>query len=175
MHYRDGIQTLRLVSRFLTKEDATAWAPFFAHPETKVALPMYNDPDPQLCAEALIERQLSRYAEKSGGLQAILERDSGTLVGLCGLLGHTIDEVKEWEVGYHLLRPYWGKGYATEMAKGFMKYGFAELGPESIISLIAQDNHRSQAVAVRNGLKREKELHYYGSDMYLYRTIGSHK
>jgi RimJ/RimL family protein N-acetyltransferase len=58
----------------------------------------------------------------------------------------------EIEVGYHLLREHWGKGYATEAARVFRNYGFETTETPSIISIIHPDNLPSQRVAIRNGM-----------------------
>ena len=38
------------------------------------------------------------------------------------------------EMGYTLLKKYWGKGYGTQLAKAILQYGFEELGMKKIVA-----------------------------------------
>ena len=46
----------------------------------------------------------------------------------------------------------WGEGFATEAGQAAIDWGFEELGLERIASVIARENARSRAVAVRLGM-----------------------
>ena len=84
------------------------------------------------------------------GNWAIVEKESGRVVGaviLQPLPGHP-----EIEVGWHLARRAWGKGYATESARLGVDYGFETLGLNRIVAVINPANHRSLAVAERLGM-----------------------
>ena len=62
------------------------------------------------------------------------------------------------EVGWTLAREYWGRGYAHEAARASCAYAFDVLRWSRIISLIAPDNHRSIAVALRLGERYERDF-----------------
>lgn len=104
-------------------------------------------------AEEWVERALYRYANGLYGVQALLLRDTGELVGVSGLITQEVDGNQELEIGYHLMKQHWGKGYATEAAQLFRDYGFErELAP-SITSIIHPLNENSKRVARRNGMQ----------------------
>ncbi len=104
--------------------------------------------------------QLRRAIERDAhfSLWATVEKRTGRLVGRCGLLAWDLDGRKEVEVGYVLARPYWGRGYATEAARGIRDYGFDRLGFDRLISLIGPANTTSQRVALKNGMRHERDV-----------------
>jgi RimJ/RimL family protein N-acetyltransferase len=52
----------------------------------------------------------------------------------------------------------------------FKEYGFSTKQSDSIISIIHKDNLRSQNVALKNGMKKEKETEWNGLPIYIFRT-----
>jgi RimJ/RimL family protein N-acetyltransferase len=80
----------------------------------------------------------------------------------------TTDQI---EIGWHLARRVWGKGYASEAARVVLQYGFLDLGLERIFAVIKPGNARSVAVARRIGMQLlERTSKYYGGeelDLYI--------
>ena len=84
-----------------------------------------------------------------------------TLDGICiGGCDFNINssEHKEGDIGYLLDEPYWGKGYATEVAKALIKYGFEVHGMHRIIAKCDARNEASYHVMEKCGMKREAYL-----------------
>ena len=87
------------------------------------------------------------------------------------------EESQEWEIGWHLLPEYWGKGYATEATKAVIGYSFLHFKIHRLITLCCTENVRSVALAervgmVRDGRMRENKLIkgvYY--DEYVYSIL----
>jgi ribosomal-protein-alanine N-acetyltransferase len=69
-----------------------------------------------------------------------------------------LDGRKEVEVGYVLAKSHWGRGLATEAARASRDYGFDVLGFDRLISVIRPDNLQSQRVALKNGMRFEKDV-----------------
>lgn len=65
-----------------------------------------------------IDQCLTRYVNDGYAYYAGMDKESGALLGLIGLLNEYIDGDVELGVGYILARCHWGKGYAYEGAKG---------------------------------------------------------
>ena len=61
------------------------------------------------------------------------------------------------EVGWRLARAYWGRGYATEVARAALADGFGRLGLDEIVSFTVPGNTRSRAVMERLGMTRNPE------------------
>ena len=102
-------------------------------------------------------------------LWPLIEKASNQLVGHCGLLLKEVEGRKEIEVIYVIDKPYWGKGYATEISKTLIEYAFSIKNIERVIALIKPENKGSEAVAIKNGMHLEKEvIRQNDIRMYLY-------
>lgn len=153
MHYTDGLLTERLTTRFVTQADVPAWESFFADPINCTFINIFTGANtPMERAQQMVDFTIKRYNENRLGLQALIAKDTGALIGMCGLMAQEVNGQNEIEVGYHLLRKHWGKGYAMEAAKAFRDYGFTGNFADSIVSIIHPLNFLSKKVAQRNGM-----------------------
>ncbi|WP_026927861.1 GNAT family N-acetyltransferase [Granulicoccus phenolivorans] len=59
------------------------------------------------------------------------------------------------EIGWRLVRPAWGHGYATEAARACVAYAFDELGLPGLVSFTSELNHPSRAVMQRLGMTHD--------------------
>jgi RimJ/RimL family protein N-acetyltransferase len=119
-------------------------------------------------ARRVIERERGHYAERGWGEWATTERDSGRMVGLCGLiLWPDIEGREELEVAYILARDAWGRGYATEAATAVRDVG-RTIRPD-LVSMIYPDNAASIRVAQKIGMTYEKDVDFQGHQVGLYR------
>lgn len=102
------------------------------------------------------ERVVRYYNEHPDlGIWLTCERDSGEPVGV-HLLNHLRGE-SLIQVGYLLYPEFWGRGYATEMARAVMHYGFTEAALPQIVAITDLDNLNSQHVLQKVGLQRRGE------------------
>ena len=166
MHYTDNLSTPRLTTRFLTQEDVPAWAEFFKDPEAVQYQLLDADKTPTQRAQNWIDFCMARYQNGRLGLQALISSETGEFIGQCGLLVQEVNGVSEIEVGYHLLRQHWGKGYASEAAQMFRNYGFQHGFADSIISIIHPLNENSKKVAGRNGMQLVDEQAEFRDGIY---------
>lgn len=169
-YYTDIIETQRLATRLLCYDDHSIWIAFMADPVAIRFLP--QRPDSTIEEQSLywIERQLKRYRENTFGLQALIHKDTGNMIGQCGLLLQEFDGKTETEIGYHIFPEYWGQGYATEAARAFKQYAFENHLAESLVSVIDIHNYASQKVAEKNGMHRDSETMAWGFPEYVYRV-----
>lgn len=65
------------------------------------------------------------------------------------------DRFKRGEIHYHIAPEYWGKGYATEVAKRLLVFGFETLNLHRIEAGVATNNSGSIRVLEKSGLIRE--------------------
>lgn len=119
-----------------------------------------------------LDKQLIRYKQDGFGLNAVILKETGLMIGQCGLTIQEIPGKKVIETGYLFQKKYWHKGYATEAAKACNEYAFNILGLKEVYSIIRDNNIPSQNVAKRNGMVKCGIFtkHYRGMDMphYIY-------
>jgi ribosomal-protein-alanine N-acetyltransferase len=92
------------------------------------------------------------------GLWATIHKETRKFIGRCGLLPWEIESKLEVEIAYLLDKQFWGRGLATEAAKGILAYGFEKLDLTRLICLIDPHNLASQKVAKRIGMNLERSV-----------------
>ena len=158
------LETQRLFLREMTQADLPALRRILQDDETMVA---YNGAFDEAETQAWLDRQLARYAQYSFGLWDVVLKQTGEMIGQCGLTMQPWHGDEVLEVGYLFNRAFWHHGYATEASRGCMEYAFDRLGAKEICSIIRDTNQPSRRVAERNGmvLRDTWVKHYRGVDM----------
>jgi len=167
--YDEHLESKRLRTRKFMPADAEVWTTFCADAESIEFFPLLKSETPKEAAAKWVQSQLERYAQNRYGLQALILKDTGEFIGMCGLLTQEVEGKQELEVGYHVLRKHWGHGYAPEAAKLFIDYAFGTGQANSVISIIDVGNVKSQRVAGKNNLGLEKRVLWKDLDVYIYR------
>ena len=159
------IETTRLFMRELKQSDYDALCRILQDSEVMYAYEgAFSDEEVQ----EWLDKQLRRYREDNGlGLLAVILKESGEMIGQCGLTFQDCMGEKVIEVGYLFQKAFWHKGYAVEAARACKEYAFNVLKAEEVYSIIRDSNIASQRVAERNGMVRSGEFvkHYRGVDM----------
>ena len=70
------------------------------------------------------------------------------------------------ELGYRLHKQYWGKGYATELAKGVCSWAFDTLPIDRIVAFTTCDNFASQRVLEKIGFEYIQNVDMQGYDRF---------
>ena len=81
-----------------------------------IAMRHYPKPFDREMTKGWIDWSLRNYEEHGFGLWAVIHREDANLIGHCGLTIQHVDGVGELEIGYTIMRSYWGRGLATEGA-----------------------------------------------------------
>ncbi|HMK29520.1 MAG TPA: GNAT family N-acetyltransferase [Terriglobales bacterium] len=152
------LETPRLYLRRLTLSDSDA---LFAVLGDPIAMQFYPAP---LAYEGVcrwIDRNLDRYENEGYGLYGMALKTSGELIGDCGLVRQMVEGRPEIEVGYHVRRDQWRRGYATEAARSCLEYAFRTLRLARVISLIRPENLPSRRVAEKNGLTIHHQIPWH--------------
>ena len=153
------LETPRLMLRELVGEDVDALSRVLSDGAT---MRYYPAPYDRAGVEQWIARNRLRYANDGHGLWGMVLKQSGELVGDCGLTKQEVEGEILVEIGYHLRRDLWGQGLAPEAAGACRDYGFTRLQVGRLISLIRPENFPSRRVAEKNGMTLWKTVLWRG-------------
>ena len=166
-----GTETARLRLRKVRETDFGDWLPFFEDPASTAyweGIPR----DPQVACREQFDRIFHRYQQNLGGMNALIHKETGGLLGLAGLLVQQVDGLLELEIGYSLLPGARGQGYASEAALHCRNEAFRRRWAESLISIIHVRNKPSMRVARRVGMQPEKDTCYKENPVRIFRIRG---
>lgn len=116
--------------------------------------------------ESWIELISSRWETERIGFCAVIEKSSKRFAGWCGLW--RLKETDEIEVGYALLKEFWGRGFAVEASEVFLAYGFEELKVEKIVAVTDPENKNSRRVMEKLGMSFDGTGNYYERELVHY-------
>ncbi len=148
--------TQRLRLRQWCAADREPFAALNADPKVMAFYPACLD---RAESDALANRCQALLSERGWGFWAVETKSTHEFVGFVGL--HTPGPELPFspciEVGWRLAAKYWGKGFATEAARGALRVGFERLGVAEIVSFTSVGNLRSRAVMERLGMRDTEE------------------
>lgn len=147
------IETERLYLRELTMEDKEQLAKVLSDIES---MRFYPHPFSEEEVENWINWNIDNYKKYKHGLWAVILKDGDIFLGDCGITIQNIDGEIVPEMGFHIIKDYCGKGYATEAALACKKYAFEVLNYEKLFSYTILENIPSQKVAKKVGMKLYK-------------------
>lgn len=95
-------------------------------------------------------------------------RTDGGLVGRGGLSRAPVDGQERLEVGWVVRSELWGRGYATEIGRAGLAFGFDDLGARQVVAFTGPGNARSRAVMRKLGMRYARDIIYLGEPGVLY-------
>jgi ribosomal-protein-alanine N-acetyltransferase len=119
--------------------------------------------------KALIEKYAEQWKEKGYGVWGVLDRQTGELLGDCGL--NVIKETGEVEILYAFDPKYWGHGYAMEASIAALRHAFLKIKLDRIIVLAKPDNARSKNVIGKLGFKYIGIKSYFDMELLCYEML----
>lgn len=108
----------------------------------------------------------SRWQSERTGFCAMIKKRGGAFVGWCGVW--RLDETGETEIGYAVAKDFWGKGFASEAARRFLQYAFAELDAEKVVAVARPENAASLRVMEKIGMSFVKNGKFYNQNLTQY-------
>jgi RimJ/RimL family protein N-acetyltransferase len=162
------VETSRLRLREWRESDFEAYAAFRADPDACHHIGVLSRGD----AWRAMAFCAGHWNLLGFGFWSLELKSTGENVGYCG--PYFPKEWPEPEIGWGIFRPHQGRGYATEAAARSLLYAYDILGWKTAISLVANSNAASIAVAERLGAKPEAPYEYRGETCTIYRHL-NHK
>ncbi len=144
-------ETERLLLREMQSSDLEALCAIMCDTETMRAA--YVTPFTPEKVQGWLGRHQKRYRELGFGLWAVVLKETGEMIGQCGLTLQPWADGQVLELGYLFARDHWHRGYATEAALACMDYAFTHLEADSVCSIIRDTHVASRRVAERCGMQ----------------------
>jgi RimJ/RimL family protein N-acetyltransferase len=105
---------------------------------------------------------VASYERFGFGLYLVELRESGTPIGICGLLKR--DSLPDVDIGFAFLPEYWSRGYAGESAAAVMNHGRNVLGLGRIVAITAPENMGSIKLLEKIGFRFEGMMRLSGNE-----------
>jgi RimJ/RimL family protein N-acetyltransferase len=165
------IETQRLILREFQQEDLRELAPILANPQVMEFSPTGVLSSSQ--THAKIQGFVASYQKFGFGKWAVTLKESGALIGYCGIAIERIEDRDEPEIGYRLDSRFWGQGLATEAAGGAITYGFEQFKFLYVLGIVEQANTASVRVLEKLGMRYQRPTLFHGRDMDIYQIDAS--
>lgn len=115
----------------------------------------------------MLTKSIDHYKKHGFTFFSVYEKQSGRFIGQGGLIYLALDDSQpEIEVGYRFTQDAWGKGYATELAKACIDWGFQHLKLDEIVAVTHPENFGSQHVLQKAGMVRGKDRVYFEKPVF---------
>jgi [ribosomal protein S5]-alanine N-acetyltransferase len=143
----------------------------FTPADAEEAFTMYSDPDvmrflgngatiPSIedLRERLFQRDQKLREGESPRIWAVIDPESGSLIGgaIYGPIPHSeayAGEPEEWEIGWHLAKAWWGKGYGTAIALAMIEKAREE--GRAVVAIAYPENTASLRIMQKVGMTHQ--------------------
>lgn len=158
-----NIETERLLLRELRETDLKGMFALDSDPDVHKYLG--NKPVKTIEeSKKILESVFTQYKERGIGRFAVIEKSTGDFVGWSGLRLNTEYNMngftKYYDVGYRLIKRFWGKGYATESGKASIDYAFNVLKLPEIYATTEIGNQASHNALLKIGLHYVEDFYF---------------
>lgn len=153
-HIPFAIETDRLTLREMDHTDFNSLHAILGDPLT---MQYYSHPYSETETRCWIDENRNRYQQNGFGLWAVVLNSTDEMIGDCGLTLQNIDGKQLPEIGYHINKSYWKKGYATEAGCAVRDWAFHNTDYTALYSYMNQKNLPSSSTAKKLGMKKIKE------------------
>ena len=165
------LETDRLVLRPMSDSDYKSLQEVLSDPET---MKYYAAPYDEAGVQKWIDWCKASQAKRGFSLWPVILKETGQMIGDCGVSMQIIDDEMRPEIGYHLNKKYHHQGIGKEMTQAVRDYFFTYFNENEVYSYMDKDNLPSYKTAEANGMTY---LHNYitkdGEECRVYRITRS--
>ena len=148
------LETDRLVLREYTQADFDGLYEILSDLET---MRHYPKPYDKAGTQRWLDWSFDNYKNYGFGLWAIELKETGAFIGDCGITMQKIDGETLPEIGYHIHKRYWRKGFGSEAARAVRDWAFQNTKFDCLYSYMKYTNIASYSTAAATGLRKIKE------------------
>ena len=168
MHY--AIKTERLLLRDIRPADIEGM--FSLDSDVDVHKYLGNKPvKTKSESEDIIKDIIKQYTDYGIGRWAVINKQTNEFMGWSGLKLNTKEPLNRftnfYDIGYRLIKKYWGMGYATESSVAALQYGFNNLKLDTIYGITEINNEGSHQVLLKIGLQYIENFYYEKENLTL--------
>ena len=149
------IETERLILREMTEDDFDALYQILADADTMRYYPSAFD---EAGVRNWISRNIERYRVFGFGLWAVCLKETGELIGDCGLTMQIINGQIKPEIGYHIRADKQRNGYAREASIAVRDWTFCNTPFQIVYSYMKYSNVPSIKTAISYGCRQVDEF-----------------
>lgn len=160
------IETERLILRPFTLSDAPQTFLMNSDPAVMKYIPGEHYQSVEEVRKMIQKNVLDDYEKYGFGRLAITLKTSNDLIGFTGLKYN--DDFEEVDLGYRLIKKYWGQGIATEASGPALQYGFDQLEMKRIVALAYEENTGSVNIMKKLDMVYEKKMIVDGDEFVCY-------
>lgn len=144
------IETARLTLSTWKAAQAADLFTLHSDPEVNTYLASYNQGWTPSAAKARMEMWMREHAQHGLGKHPVTLRENGHFIGRAGF---SIGPDGQPELGYSLLRQYWGQGFAGEIAAALRDWFFATRPDQAFVAFVEIDNKASCRILEKIGMR----------------------
>lgn len=149
-----SLETERLQLREFTPEDAGFALRQLNEPSFIENIADRGVRDLEQARAYLLNGPMSGYENNGFGLWAVVEKSSGQIIGMCGLIRRP--DLAHADLGYAFLPEYFGKGFAFEACTACIAAAARDFGMPQLLAIVNPDNTPSRRLLEKLGFRLQE-------------------
>ena len=154
------LETERLLLRAIRPGDAELQ---LRHLNSPAIMAQLGGPATLEAIEAKHATTMALQAREGFGFLFLIERETGELVGHCGLKRVDCEFAKnlgDFEIGWLIREDRWRRGYAIEAGRAVLEWAFVNHDAPHVVALTSQSNQPSWRLMEKLGMERRSDLDF---------------
>jgi RimJ/RimL family protein N-acetyltransferase len=160
------IETERLILREILPADKAEMFELDSDPEVHKYLGNMPVKDIDQVRE-VIQFIRQQYIHNEIGRFAMIEKNTNKFIGWCGLklFKEPVNNHNDfYDLGYRLIKKYWGQGYATEASKAWLNHAFETMNLNKVYAMTDTRNLNSKKVLEKLGFSFVEKFDFMGDE-----------